>query len=818
MAEIEDDDYELEDDEERKPVDILSCPVCGNKFEMDPKELRVIRGDEPEMNEEEEDYYWIRHDHSPHFLPCEHTICRKCVKSRLVEEDESFKITCPLCDEKHSVKDNAAVDPSSIYPVDQGVRHVLRQVKILELSKAAHQISIVMCEECEEKPANTWCEICDDTFCEDCARSTHSTRRLRTHPLVSLAEKKPSLPRCRLHEQKPMDMFCLDHNVLICDFCERYGRHHNHLVGLHTEAERTVRPRLRQQLSFMRERLNLLNRSIEEVQDMNDDIDMECDRVTKDINATFNVLSRILAKQREMLLSHVALEKRKQGFAVQNQKRKLMLRAMFFRSLVDKVDECLNDPEVTKWQMLRVEEEFMSEDVRILLNHRPVCGGVSPLKNLDAFRNKFSDLMHNTLKETLDFAPINSNVVLENEDPPTPASVGEYTKSVSAPRILPKRTDDEEELFPKKIVNAVEKDRGSDAVPIPISGAIGEGPVSSSLSVKSNYAPSPSTAPVIARPASPGGPSPYSSSNVDAGASYTGGSSFARMDGRLQMRPMLWARSGLSVVSLKGDVYAVGGWDGTSRLNSVEKFDFKLQKWKLAAPLVRARSGLSVSVMNNLLYSVGGWDGNHRLGTIEAYLPSENTWSEVTSMRIPRSGHATAVLKPYIYVIGGTSTSKPLRAVEFVNLTNLRWVEAASLNHPREGLGCAVIADTIFVVGGFDGSQFLPYVEKYDQLRNVWVECEGMNQGRSGLSVVSYRGSLFALGGYAGKGALRTVERYDLTTNRWYSVGNLNVPRSGLSAAIVQDRIVIFGGFDGTKALNSIEIYDPVDDEWTLVQ
>ena len=111
----------------------------------------------------------------------------------------------------------------------------------------------------------------------------------------------------------------------------------------------------------------------------------------------------------------------------------------------------------------------------------------------------------------------------------------------------------------------------------------------------------------------------------------------------------------------QGDVYAVGGWDGTSRLNSVEKFDFKLQKWKLAAPLVRARSGLSVSVMNNLLYSVGGWDGNHRLGTIEAYLPSENTWSEVTSMRIPRSGHATAVLKPYIYVIGGTSTSKPLR-------------------------------------------------------------------------------------------------------------------------------------------------------------
>jgi hypothetical protein len=63
-----------------------------------------------------------------------------------------------------------------------------------------------------------------------------------------------------------MDMYCLDHDVLICDFCERYGRHHGHAVGLHAEAERTIRPRLRQQLSYMRERLNTFNKAIEDVQ------------------------------------------------------------------------------------------------------------------------------------------------------------------------------------------------------------------------------------------------------------------------------------------------------------------------------------------------------------------------------------------------------------------------------------------------------------------------------------------------------------------------------------------------------------------------
>ena len=68
------------------------------------------------LSYQEEDFYWIRVDHSPHALPCEHSICRKCLKERMSEEEESFKITCPVCDERHILKDASSADPSSIYP------------------------------------------------------------------------------------------------------------------------------------------------------------------------------------------------------------------------------------------------------------------------------------------------------------------------------------------------------------------------------------------------------------------------------------------------------------------------------------------------------------------------------------------------------------------------------------------------------------------------------------------------------------------------------------------------------------------------------
>lgn len=49
-----------------------------------------------------------------------------------------------------------------------------------------------------------------------------------------------------------------------------------------------------------------------------------------------------------------------------------------------------------------------------------------------------------------------------------------------------------------------------------------------------------------------------------------------------------------------------------------------------------ARSRVGVAVVNGLLYAIGGYDGQSRLSTVEVYNPETDTWSKVASMNSQR--------------------------------------------------------------------------------------------------------------------------------------------------------------------------------------
>lgn len=49
-----------------------------------------------------------------------------------------------------------------------------------------------------------------------------------------------------------------------------------------------------------------------------------------------------------------------------------------------------------------------------------------------------------------------------------------------------------------------------------------------------------------------------------------------------------------------------------------------------------ARSRVGVAVVNGLLYAIGGYDGQSRLSTVEVYNPETDTWSKVAGMNSQR--------------------------------------------------------------------------------------------------------------------------------------------------------------------------------------
>lgn len=62
---------------------------------------------------------------------------------------------------------------------------------------------------------------------------------------------------------------------------------------------------------------------------------------------------------------------------------------------------------------------------------------------------------------------------------------------------------------------------------------------------------------------------------------------------------------------------SVGGWCSGDAIASVERLDPRSGEWKCVAPMSKRRCGVGVAVLNDLLYAVGGHDGQSYLNSIE---------------------------------------------------------------------------------------------------------------------------------------------------------------------------------------------------------
>ena len=61
----------------------------------------------------------------------------------------------------------------------------------------------------------------------------------------------------------------------------------------------------------------------------------------------------------------------------------------------------------------------------------------------------------------------------------------------------------------------------------------------------------------------------------------------------------------------------MGGWCSGDAISSVEKYDPGSNEWRLVAPMSKRRCGVGVAVLSDLLYAVGGHDGQSYLNSIE---------------------------------------------------------------------------------------------------------------------------------------------------------------------------------------------------------
>lgn len=71
-------------------------------------------------------------------------------------------------------------------------------------------------------------------------------------------------------------------------------------------------------------------------------------------------------------------------------------------------------------------------------------------------------------------------------------------------------------------------------------------------------------------------------------------------------------------------------------VSTVEIFNPLNNKWTKSTPMRTLRSRVGVSVLDGQLYAIGGYNGTERLDTVEVYDPRDKKWKVVAPLTCPR--------------------------------------------------------------------------------------------------------------------------------------------------------------------------------------
>lgn len=84
----------------------------------------------------------------------------------------------------------------------------------------------------------------------------------------------------------------------------------------------------------------------------------------------------------------------------------------------------------------------------------------------------------------------------------------------------------------------------------------------------------------------------------------------------------------------------------------VEQYDPSSDTWTTTTSMIEHRSSVGVGVLDGLLYAVGGYNGQTTVNTVERYNPRTEEWTMISEMTTARSMLGVASLNGHLYAVG----------------------------------------------------------------------------------------------------------------------------------------------------------------------
>jgi len=106
-------------------------------------------------------------------------------------------------------------------------------------------------------------------------------------------------------------------------------------------------------------------------------------------------------------------------------------------------------------------------------------------------------------------------------------------------------------------------------------------------------------------------------------------------------------RAALAAVGVGKSVYAMGGSSGVKECSGVVEVYRKDEgRWTTLSPMTTPRSAFgAVSLADGNIYAIGGFNGKTQLNTVEYYDPRNGQWEIAPNMNLPFSVSAFGCCK-----------------------------------------------------------------------------------------------------------------------------------------------------------------------------
>uniref|UniRef100_UPI003590228B kelch-like protein 24 n=1 Tax=Myxine glutinosa TaxID=7769 RepID=UPI003590228B len=228
-----------------------------------------------------------------------------------------------------------------------------------------------------------------------------------------------------------------------------------------------------------------------------------------------------------------------------------------------------------------------------------------------------------------------------------------------------------------------------------------------------------------------------------------------------------FAKSEYAVCALRNDILVSGG-----RLHSHNVWLYKVHfdSWMRAAPLITGRWRHKMAVLHGKVYAVGGYDGSQRLNSVEIYDPEMNIWCTADPLPLAVSSSALVACRGRLFVVGGETDDKTCSdQVQCFDPDKCTWTLRAPMPIAQRCISASSLNGCVFIVGGLT-SEILCYDPSDDSWETVLNNAE--KQEHCGMTVCN--GNIFILGGKGEQGdTTDAVFRFDPSSRQLNRVATM---------------------------------------------